>query len=282
MREIEKYAAEGFSPTSLTQYIRNPLDFYKKFILKIDDTLVVEETIAANTFGTIIHNSLEVLFSPFIGDYLNPEKLKAIRPDVEQVVTKEFTRFYDKSSISHGKNSIAFQVLIRTLLNYLDFEIKEAQSHKIRLLGLETKLEMGLEVPGITFPVKLKGKLDRIDEKNGKLRIIDYKTGRADLSQMNVVDWGDLLLQSQKSKAFQVLCYALMSRHPKFESMEAGIISLKNLSQGFLAFATKEKKMSRSRNTCIDTSTLELFKKQLFELIREICNPAIPFTEREE
>ena len=283
MSEIAKYASDGFSPTSLAQYIRNPLDFYKKFILKIDDSQVVEETIAANTFGTIIHNGLEELLSPFVGDYLNPDKLKAIRPDVEQVITKHFTNFYDESSIRHGKNSIAFQVLIRTLTNFLDFEIKQAQSHEIKLLELEKKMDVDLEVPGITFPIKLKGKVDRIDEKNGRLRIIDYKTGSADLSQMNVVNWEDLVVEPQKSKAFQVLCYSFMRmQNPKFESLEAGIISLKNLRQGFLAFATKEKKSSRSRHSGIDSDTLILFKEQLFDLLREICNPAIPFTERME
>ena len=167
-------------------------------------------------------------------------------------------------------------------MNYLDFEIKEVQSHEIKLLGLEKKLDVSLDVPGIPFTVKLKGKLDRIDEKDGRLRIIDYKTGSAELSEMNVVNWEDLILQPQKSKAFQVICYAFMSGHPEYKSMKAGIISLKNLRQGFLAFATKEQRSSRSRNTDIDDKTLGLFQVQLFDLLREICDPSIPFMERVE
>ncbi|NNE03867.1 MAG: PD-(D/E)XK nuclease family protein, partial [Eudoraea sp.] len=67
LKKFEVKAQEGFSPTSLTSYIRNPIEFYKKVILKIKESVHVEETIAANTFGTIIHNTMEDLYHPFIG-----------------------------------------------------------------------------------------------------------------------------------------------------------------------------------------------------------------------
>jgi hypothetical protein len=49
-----------------------------------------------------------------------------------------------------------------------------------------------------------------------------------------------------------------------------------------LNFATVERKGSRNRHQGIDSAKLQLFEAQLFELIREICDPSIPFVEKQE
>ena len=276
---IKNYAIKGFSPSSLTQYIRDPLIFYKQFILEIDESEEVEESIAAKTFGTIIHNSLEELMGPFVGNYLEADLIRSLKNKVPQVVKTHFTAFYDPSSIEQGKNSIAYQVLVRSVENYLEYETNSCESSRIKLLGLEKKLEILLEVPGLEFPVKLKGKIDRIDECDGKIRIIDYKTGRVQPGHMNVVEWEDIVREPNLSKAFQIMCYALMSWPDlQKEEFEGGVISFKNLKEGFLAFATKEKKRSRTRNTTIDSGVIDLFREQLYKLIIEICSPSIPIT----
>ncbi len=283
LNAISNYAQKGFSPSSLVQYIRDPIEFYKKFILGIEDSQMVEESIEASTFGTIIHNSLEDLLKPFEGNFLDPELLKSAKKEVESCVKRHFTAFYDQSSIKYGKNSIAFQVLIRNIMNYLDYEIDELQTKEIKLLGIEKKLEMELAIPGFTFPVKLKGKLDRIDECNGELRIIDYKTGKVETRDMNIVDWADIISKPDRSKAFQVLCYALMYRDwSKKDLMEAGIISFKNLKAGYIEFAQKDSINSRKRHTAINSEVLDQFEDCLHQLIREICDPEIPFTEATE
>ncbi len=283
LEAISNYAKNGFSPSSLVQYIRDPIEFYKKFILGIQDSQMVEESIEASTFGTIIHNSLEDLLKPYEGNFLNVEMLKSAKKEVEISVKRHFTSFYDESSIQFGKNSIAYQVLIRNLNNYLDSEIEQLKTKDIKLLGIEKKLEVELKIPGIPYPVKLKGKLDRLDECNGVLRIIDYKTGRVQAGDMNIIDWEDIISRPDRSKAFQVLCYALMYKEwHHINKMEAGIISFKNLKGGFIEFAQKESARSRKRQTIIDSQVLEQFENQLFQLIREICDPKIPFTETAE
>ncbi|RZV58155.1 MAG: PD-(D/E)XK nuclease family protein, partial [Flavobacteriaceae bacterium] len=61
---LKDLAKKGFSPSALTSYIRNPLDFYFNKVLQINSFDDIEETVATNTFGTIIHNSLEELYKP--------------------------------------------------------------------------------------------------------------------------------------------------------------------------------------------------------------------------
>ena len=283
MKLIQNHAQKGFSPTSLSNYIRNPIDFYKRNLLRINDTLEVEETIAANTFGTIVHDTLEDLYTPFLGDYLSPEGLTNAKTKIQVLVKKHFAKSYLDGDISRGRNLIAYNVILRYLENYLDSEIKEAKNHQIKILGIEENLNISLDISELDFPVVLKGKLDRIDEKDGMLRIIDYKTGKVESKNVEIVNWNEITAEYDFSKAFQLLCYALMYNDENpIESIQSGIISFKNLNSGLLRFATKDKKGSwAKKDHIISQETLSYFQEELKTLIVEICNPEIPFTEKE-
>ncbi len=281
MQLIQAHAGNGFSPTSLSNYVRNPIDFYKGNLLKIEDVLEVEETVAANTFGTIVHDTLEEMYTPFIGTYLTEERLKDAKSKSKQLVQKHFEKTYKEGDITRGKNLIAFNVVARYIENFLDKELNEIQRHQIKILALEQKMERTLHLPELNFPVVLKGKLDRIDSLDGTTRIIDYKTGKVTGAQVEIFDWDTLTTEYDYSKAFQLLCYAFMydAKEPVV-GIQAGIISFKNLASGVLSFATKEKKGSRKKNTLIDQETLSLFQNTLHELVLEICNPDIPLEEK--
>jgi len=279
---IKNHAQKGFSPTSLSNYIRNPIDFYKRNLLGIDNVLEVEETVAANTFGTIVHDTLEDLYNPFLGKYLSKEGLSSAKSKIQSLVKKHFAKSYMNGDIDHGKNLIAKHVIIRYIESYIDQEIAEVKNHEIKIISLEGKLNITLDIPEIDFQVVLKGKLDRIDEKDGTLRIIDYKTGKVESKHVELVDWEEITDDYNYSKAFQLLCYSLMyNNETPIETIESGIISFKNLNAGLLRFATKEKKGSRNKDYPITQETLSLFHVELKKLILEICNPEIPFTEKE-
>jgi len=279
---IKSHAAKGFSPTSLSNYIRNPLEFYRRYVLGIDDVLEVEETLAANTFGTIVHDTLEDLYRPFLGKYLTVEGLKTAKADSKGIIEHHFKKSYGDGDISRGKNLIAFHVIHRYIENFIDQEMENFKHHRIKLLGLEEKLQVSLDIPGIDFTVNLKGKLDRIDEMDGNVRIIDYKTGKVTPAQVEIVAWEDIASNYDHSKAFQILCYTLMyHRKNPISSIEAGIVSFKNLGAGLMRFATKPSKRSRAKDTNITQATLDQFGQELSNLVLEICNPDIPFIEKE-
>lgn len=279
---IKAHAANGFSPTSLSNYIRNPIDFYKRNLLGIDDILEVEETVANNTFGTIVHDSLEDLYRPYLNTYLEESMLQEMKKQIRPLVIGHFAKSFADGDISRGKNLIAYNVVVRYLENFLNMELAEVGQHQIKILGIEEKLHMDIHVPGLDFPVTLKGKLDRIDEKDGVIRIIDYKTGSVTGSQVEIVDWEDVIRDYNYSKAFQLLCYALMFNYIKpIDSLEAGIISFKNLGSGLLKFGLKEKKGSRIKDNSITQETIAQFTDYIKALIYEIGDPQVPFTEKE-
>lgn len=280
---LEKKAAKGFSPSSLSNYIRNPIDFYKQNLLNINDVLEVEETLAANTFGTIVHDSLEALYTPLIGHFISIELLDNLRQHIEPVVLQTFQKTYKDGNISTGKNFISYHVILKYIETFIQTEAESIKHHKVKIIALEQNLEVPINIPGLKFPIRLKGKLDRIDEFDGITRIIDYKTGKVERKNVEILEWDVMLDDYQYSKAFQLLCYAFMffkSNPGNVAPINAGIISMKNFTDGTLLFAKKESPRG-TKNHIIDNEILLEFEKILIQLITEICNIELPFMEKE-
>lgn len=283
LQRIEEIALKGFSPSALTSYIRNPLDFYFQKILKLGEIEEVEETIAANTLGTIVHDTLEAFYKPLENSFLSKEVLLEMKERIHKQVTSEFKNTFRGGTFSKGKNLIVFEVAKRYVSNFIDREIAEIEAGKqIKILKIETDLTLEIPIPELNFPVKIHGKVDRVDEYNGQLRIIDYKTGMVSQGDVEIIDWNDLNQDYKFSKAFQILTYALMmNQEMPINNAEAGIISFKNLGSGFLKFGVKEKAGSKNKSQAITNETLENFTVELKKLILEICNPNIHFIEKE-
>ena len=284
-KALIELANKGFSPSSLTNYIRNPIDFYYQKILKITAHNEVEETVAANTLGTVVHNTLEDFYKPFTGEYLTVNIIKEMKSIIADRVAYHFQHEYKEGDINKGKNLIIFEIAKRYVSNFLDYELKAISSgNSIKIVAIEADNQVLVDIPELDFPVVLKGKVDRVDEYNGVTRIIDYKTGSVQPNQVEIVNWEDITTDYKKySKSFQVLSYAFMMQKSNVIALpvQAGIISFKNLGSGFLKFSKKDSTHSRSKNAIITEETLEAFKLELKKLILEICNPEIDFIEKE-
>ncbi len=280
LKEIANY---GFSPSALTSYIRNPIDFYYQKILKINEFNEVEETVAANTLGTIVHDTLEVFYKPLEGGFLSKDILLKMQLKIDEEVRKQFVETFKDGDFSKGKNLIIFEVAKRFILNFINYELSEIKKgNQIKIVAIESELVIDLPIKELNFPVKIKGKVDRVDEFNNRLRIIDYKTGLVKQTDLNLVEWSDVSTDYKFAKIFQVLTYSLMLNDIfSIEDAQAGIVSFKNLKEGFLDFGKKEKSGDRQRNTNITKAVLEEYSVELKKLIIEICNPKFPFTEKE-
>lgn len=273
---LKKQAAYGFSPSALTTYIRNPFDFYYRYVLEIKELDSIEEVVAHNTLGTVVHEALENLYTPYLNTALNKAILGKIIKEAPYEVERQFVKSYNPDNFKTGKNLIIFNVAVQFVKNILNKELEQlSNGDELILKSCEQKLEIALAAKGV--PVKLRGTVDRIDTLNGTTRIIDYKTGKVTASELKVKDW-DLLLTDYKkhSKAFQVLCYALMLSKTTTlpEDTKAGIISFKNLNEGFLNF-------EENKDPIISVELLATFETYLMKLIDEIMDISIPFQEKE-
>lgn len=284
LKDIFSVAKKGFSPSSLTNYMRNPIDFYYQKILKIREYDDVEETVAANTLGTVVHNTLEDFYKPLINQVLTVNSIKSLKPKIEKQVAFHFKNEYKQGDISKGKNLIVFEIAKRYVLNFLNAEIEDIKTgNEIKILQIEATNEVEINIPSLEFPVILTGKVDRVDSYNGVTRIIDYKTGNVQQNQVEVIDWQDITSDYKKySKSFQVLTYAYMMHKSNqiHLPLEAGIISFKKLNSGFLKFAKKESSRGK-KDSLITKDTILAFEVELKSLITEICNQNIDFIEKE-
>jgi hypothetical protein len=120
--------------------------------------------------------------------------------------------------------------------------------------------------------------VDRIEERNGTIRIIDYKTGKVEKSSVTLKSWKGLTDDIKNDKIIQVLAYAYMyEENAKGKPIEAGIISFKNLKSGFLPFSIKEEKESIS---IINQEIQSNYLEQIVLLLNEILDATIPFEEK--
>ena len=274
--ELKQLAEKGFSPTTLTTYILNPFEFYTQKILKIREVEELEETIAANTLGTIIHKTLEELYTPYKGKYLSLEAIKNIKTKVSDKIKKWFVKEYG-ANITSGKNLLIYKVAHQFIDNFLAQELTLIQQGKqIKIVALEHDLATTITIDGLNFPIHLKGQVDRIDEVDGVIRIIDYKTGKVLQNQLTIKNWSLLNTDYKYSKSFQVLFYALLySKTHAIDldstQLESGVISFKNMQSGFL-------KVNKNNVTKDD---LDNFTIQLKQLILEIFDIKKTIFEKE-
>ena len=281
---LKEIAEKGFSPSALTTYIRNPIQFYFQRILRISETDEVEENIAVNTLGTIIHGTLEELYKPFIGKILIENDIKICINNIDDEVLKQFKLVYKEGEIKKGRNLLAFEVAKRNVLNFLKLELEAIQNgDEIQIIALEKHLERVLEHPKLPFPVKIGGNVDRIEirRKKGeksKIRIIDYKTGNVTKPSVTLKSWNGLTEDIKNDKIIQILAYAFMYEpEAKGLEIEAGIISFKNLKNGFLPFGFKEGKETFE---VISPEIMESYIEEIVILLNEILSVDVAFEEK--
>jgi hypothetical protein len=275
---------KGFSPSSLTNYLRNPIQFYYQRILGVRENEEVEENVAANTLGTIIHEVLEKMYAPFEGKNIQIQlsDIDVMIQNIEAITLEKFIEVYKEGEIKKGKNLIAFEVAKRNIYNFLIQEKQYIENgDELFILSLEKPHETIFEHPNLPYPVKISGKVDRIELRNNTIRIIDYKTGKVEANKLKINTFEGLTLDLANDKIIQLLCYALMFQTNPLKgnyNVEVGIFSFKNMKPGFLPF-TFGKGRGVVSETIITTEFLENFKEELVILIQEILNPAISFKE---
>lgn len=280
IERLKTLALKGFSPSALTTYIRNPIDFYQQYVLQVWEEREVEETIELRTFGDIVHNTLEDLYRPYLNQILLPSDFDEMKKRVTQHITEHFKEQYRETDFKQGKNALVFNVIQEYICRFLTIEKNTVvDGNEIVVLDLERKLNIPFRSDIFDFPIHLKGFVDRIDKRNGELCIIDYKTGKVALNDVGLSDWNLLNSDFKYSKAFQLLAYAYMYRETfgLEGNIQAGNISFKNLKQGFIPFYVKEEE---GKDETINDAILENFHMAVETLLTEIFDKEKPFEEK--
>ena len=277
LKRLVMMGEKGLSATTLSNYIADPIRFYNNSVLRISETEELEESMTYQSLGTAIHNALEEIYEPYVGKQLTIDGLEKMQKDHKKVLMKHFEKKLGKGSHKTGKNLLIFTASAYSIKRVIEADTKDiVGGSTIELLGLEEYRKITRTYTGIEHPISFHGVIDRIDRKDGVLRILDYKTGKTEPKELRPKEISDCLSDAAFSKAFQVMFYSMLWAEDNQSSpFKAGVISVKNMSRGvlYLTLGTDTKR------TDLDTSDLDIFEKNLEQMVIEIYHPEIPFKE---
>ena len=277
IKKLKDIADSGFSPSSLTTYIENPLTFFDNYLLKTDEYKNVIENPEALGIGRIFHNSMQDLYSPLVGQILDENKLKGLKKNHEKVINNRFEQEYGKS-FKRGKNLIAFDVIKMAIIALIDLDIKKIKSGiEIKLISVEDQISTSFITKKSKIKYKLKGFIDRIQTENGHTKIIDYKTGGSVTSSSLLFEEFDQVTEKKKKELFQLLCYSLiyLESNKKIKSVEPGLILLKSINSG--TNVVRKKLSHRKYDSIFDLKNLSEFKLLVDGLVEEIFDKNLNF-----
>lgn len=280
IHRLKEMAQSGFSPTALGTYISNPIQFYERYLLDIQEAEEVEESIAANTLGTAAHDCLETLYKPFEGKQLSVSDIEHMQSTLETTFSEKFVAHFGTKGHRTGKNLLLFAAAKHNLNRFLDTDKQLIQSGaNLQLVGVELRKEIIRHFEGIPFPICFKGVVDRVDMVDGQLRILDYKTGTTEPADLLCDNIDALSEGPMHSKAFQVLFYStlLADLVDNNTSFTAGIFSIKKPSNGFMPFGIRGS--GRNKRTELTKADIRSFEAVLERLIREVFDPETRFVE---
>ena len=288
---------EGLSPSSLSIYLACPLKYYFKYIADIQDNSIDEET-GKDVIGKIIHGTLEFLFQ----EYLPKDgKLQMINKKLfDEIIKLQWEQKLAQSTAENtpngfpdvGYNYLNHAIIEQQIKNYLNYISKVLETNTLAVLKTESKLKTHLQTSKGDFIVR--GFADRIDQFDGHIRVIDYKTGHVDSSNLKVPvrhqSETDLdYLKQIPEKALQLLLYKYMylKENPNIapDQVTAAIHGLKyaNNIEFNLAKANPTKNDTDADTAFLDDSTfIHDMESMLKAVIDEMLDTEIPFVQAED
>jgi ATP-dependent helicase/nuclease subunit B len=273
--DIEQ-ALKRVSPSALNRFIDSPLEFYFSYVLRLREQDKVEEDVEASTFGSIVHNTIENLYKPFEGSVLTEKVIDSMMPLVDEQVMAEFHDKFEPSLLETGKNKIQVELAKNWVKLFLKFDADDIKKHgPIELIKLE--LRLGGEFDYNHLKVNLNSFADRVDKRNGKIRIVDYKTGKVEENDLKAT-WNQIQTKIEYSKALQLAFYswAYAKRYggPP-EQIESVIFSFRNKKSGYLPLVINPEKGQPAMDFKVG------FESVMTALLDEMFDTSKPFAHRE-
>ncbi len=274
-------AKKGFSPSSLNTFKRCPLQFYFNSIAKLGEPNEIEEVMDAATLGEIIHDVLQIIYEPLLNQNMEAKYLSQARKNLDVILNNTIETSFKGGEVETGKNLLITKVAKRFLNNFMNHEIGELnKGNKLEILSLEEEFtnHLTIALPGQdqNKQVKFIGRVDRIDRKNGIIRIIDYKTGNVQPNDLKITAFEDIFHDPKTDKSFQLMFYQWLYLKNKnvSETSIPGIYSLKKLSNAFIAL--------QETNEQDIVQKMQSFETGLKQLIQRIFDPQETFSQTED
>jgi len=268
-KKLETIFSNGISASMLCLYSLDKIKFFENYILGLKNEKV-EETIASSTLGNIIHDSLELLYMELVGNYLDIKSLEKLKDSINNCVVSNAEKYVRTRNLKKGKNVIIIETAKKYVESVIDIDLKElTDGNRIKIISIEKEFRSELMGEGKKY--KIRGKIDRVDEKNGELRIIDYKSGKK-LYKRNLEVKDIKEIRDEKGiYNLQLLIYMIgVYKELDTKYIKSGIISLKNINEGVLAGVFEGK-------SSLSIENIKTYEKEIISLINDILDLKIEF-----
>ncbi|MGZ6489910.1 MAG: PD-(D/E)XK nuclease family protein [Bacteroidia bacterium] len=274
---------KGLSPTSLNTYKECQLKFYLRFVANVREPDEVEEDIESSALGDIIHKTLENLYKPVVGKNLAAADILLMQKNHAGEAAKAFAEYYEEAADENGKKALALHVVKKYIGNFLKYEKETieklaAKKQFLTVKNLEVELRSDLTLSNGTT-VTISGKSDRIDDVNGTLRIIDYKSSvNKARDKFEIGSLEEVFGEKKFSKALQLLTYAWLAWKNKMAP--AG-----KISSCIIPFRAEEKmyELTAGKAPMVFTDGFFAeFEQKLTAFIFQMFDPATGFPPTED
>ena len=229
------------SPTAINTWLQCSLRFYFRYILQLPEPDEMKDEIDSPVFGSIFHEVIENLYKPFEGKEVNKVDLEQISKNkvlIENEIRKAIGKHYfrqkepnEKTVKLEGKTILIYENTKTFIQRVLEIDMQQASFQLVSLEG-DYHTILNLKANGKEIPVRIGGKIDRVDMVNDTLRILDYKTGNVEsFSFKEVEELFEKDKEKPKKEILQALIYCLIYKKNTEETgdLQPGIYSLRKL-----------------------------------------------------
>jgi len=276
----------ALTASSINAYIKCPLLFYLTYIETIQPMDELSEKLEADVFGSIFHQVIARLYQPYVNQTIYPEVLEAMLKEentIKSYISEAFANLFFKLPTGstmelRGNNLLIAQVIFKYIRGVLTSDKRYAP---FTYISGEKKYTSILKTR--YGEVNLKGYIDRVDAKDGVVRIIDYKTGSGSLE---FKDWSDLFSHEPESKkqaphVLQTLLYGyLYKQKTQLKQIIPAIIYTKHIfNQDFSPLIVYKPEINTQQVIDNYFDVEKDFLSGLTSCIEEIFDPEIPFQQ---
>lgn len=275
LEALRKRLEKGLSPSAIGDWLRCPLDFHFKHVLGLRESTQAGVRIADNILGEALHAAVEQVYRPMLGSPMQPGRLAEAAEGMEDLLALQLGPHLAKDQLAQGQSMLQFRMAARAAKRFLLDEAATLEKGSVVTpLALEQDLVGSLEAASqaIGSPVRLKGRLDRLDRANGCLRILDLKSGKVEPGDLHLRDLDPEGITARNRYAVQLLIYAFLflQQHPAEMEVQAGILPLRR------AASSEPLLLSLGGRSLIHRDDLPAIEALLTSIILRIMDPALP------
>lgn len=282
LRTLRERTGKGISPSALATYIRCPLDFLLTTLLGVTEREQPGAMIAPDLLGDALHKALEQAFKEVLNTALNATALSGVRSRALAELDHLLRKAFGEAMLAHGQPMLQYAMARKALDAFLmNEEQRLADGAHITVLGLEVPVNVPLagSIERFGHEVRIKGRIDRVDRRDGLATILDLKTGRVHDDGMDLKELSlEGLRRMKDHHAFQLLTYAcaFLESNPDEPAVAAGLLPLQRSS------ASAGIMLRIEGATRITRADLPRLRALLADVVADLLDPLVPFTHREQ